>query len=186
MTQICIYTINLWMPLILSRMGSMAGLETGAAAANASLIARYATVPYVAATVMMVVVGWSSDHFNERRAHLAGCLLVSALGFAWAASAHSVVPAICAFSLASIGVWSMMGPFWTLMTGMLEGTAAAGGIAVITTVGGVGGFLGPFLTGRLRDLTHSFAGGLYAAAALTVLGASLCLLAKNPAARRSR
>ena len=184
--QICMYTINLWMPLILA---SLAGLSAGAAAQNSSLIARYATTPYVAAAVMMVLVGWSSDRRDERRGHVAGCLLISALGFALAANAHSVPMAILAFSLASLGVWSLMGPFWTLMTGLLEGTGAAAGIAIITTVGGFGGFLGPFMTGRLRDLTHSFGGGLYAAAALTVLAAALCAVARSrerTEARRAR
>ena len=177
-TQICMYTINLWMPLIL---GSLAGFGANAAvAANSSLIARYATLPYVAATVMMVLIGWSSDRLEERRWHVAGCLLLSTAGFVLAANAHSVPMAIGAFSLASVGCWSLMGPFWTLMTGLLEGTAAAGGIAIITTVGGFGGFLGPFMTGRLRDLTHSYAGGLYAAAALTMAAALLALALRPP------
>ena len=53
-----------------------------------------------------------------------------------------------------------MGPFWALPTRVLGGQAAAGGVAIITMVGGIGGFLGPYMTGRLRDLTHGYKAGL--------------------------
>ena len=86
-------------------------------------------------------------------------------------------------TLAAMGYWSLMGPFWALPTRVLGGRAAAGGVAIITMVGGVGGFLGPFLTGRLRDLTHGFSGGLYTIAALTVVGAALCFALKTPSAK---
>ncbi len=179
--QIGIYTVNLWMPLILNNFlrggagaHSTAMQGTMLSAQAASLIARYATLPYVAATLFTVVVGWSSDRTGERRWHIAGCLALSAIGFTWAGLTHSFPLALCAMSLAAMGYWSIMGPFWALPTRVLGGQAAAGGVAIITMVGGVGGFLGPFLTGRLRDLTHGFSGGLFTIAALSLLGAALC------------
>jgi MFS transporter, ACS family, tartrate transporter len=173
-SQVGVYIVNLWMPLILtsfSRSGS---------SGDASLIARYATVPYLAAAAMTVAVGWSSDKRNERRWHIAGCLTLSAAGFAWAGLAHSLVVALCAMTLAAVGVWSMMGPFWTLTTGMLGGTAAAGAVAILQIVGGLGGFAGPYFTGRLRDATHSFAGGLYGIAGLALGAAMLALAVRRP------
>jgi len=74
----------------------------------------------------------------------------------------------------------MMGSFWTLTTGMLGGTAAAGAVAVLQIVGGVGGFAGPYMMGRLRDATHSFAGGLYGIAGLALGAAMLTLAVKRP------
>ena len=62
---------------------------------------------------------------------------------------------------------------------MVGGAAAAGGVAMITTVGGFGGFLGPYFTGRLRDATHSFAGGLYLMGALALGAAGLALVANG-------
>ena len=171
--QIGVYIVNLWMPLILS------GLTHGDGRADASLIARYATVPYLLAAIFTVVVGWSSDRWNERRGHLAGCMALAAVGFAWAAQAESIPVALCAMSLAAIGLWSTMGPFWALTTRMVGGAAAAGGVAMITTVGGFGGFLGPYFTGRLRDATHSFAGGLYLMGALALGAAGLALVANG-------
>jgi MFS transporter, ACS family, tartrate transporter len=171
-SQVGVYIVNLWMPLILNSF-SRGG------AGDASLIARYATVPYLAAAIMTVVVGWSSDRWNERRWHIAGCLTLSAVGFAWTAWAHSLAVALCAMTLAAVGLWSMMGPFWTLATSMLSGAAAAGAVAILQMVGGVGGFAGPYMTGRLRDATQSFTGGLYAMSTLAVCAAGLALVARN-------
>ena len=165
--QVGVYIVNLWMPLILSSLASSKG------SVDASLIARYSTVPYLLAAVVTVVVGWSSDKWNEREGHLAGCMLLAAGGFAWAAVAHSVLVALCAFCLAAIGLWSTMGPFWALTTRTIEGAAAAGAVAMITAVGAVGGFVGPYVTGRLRDATHSYAGGLFAVSALAMVAALL-------------
>ncbi len=178
--QIGVYTVNLWMPLILNTFLHGAGGASGGelSAQSASLIARYATLPYVAAAIFTVVVGWSSDRTGERRWHIAGCMLLAAVGFTWAGLTHSFPFALCAMTLAAMGFWSMVGPFWALPTRVLGGQAAAGGVAIITMVGGVGGFLGPFLTGRLRDLTHGFSGGLYTIAGLSVLGATLCFALK--------
>jgi sugar phosphate permease len=172
--QIGVYIVNLWMPLILS------GLAHGDGSGDASLIARYATVPYLLAAICTVVVGWSSDRSNERRGHLAGCMALAAAGFAWAAGARSIPVALCAMSLVAIGLWSTMGPFWALTTRMIGGAAAAGGVAIITTIGACGGFLGPYVTGRLRDATHSFAGGLYLVSGLAFAAAMLSLAARKP------
>ncbi|MDQ2832714.1 MAG: MFS transporter [Acidobacteriota bacterium] len=173
-SQVGVYIVNLWMPLILH------SFSRGSASGDAILIARYATLPYLAAAVMTVVVGWSSDKYNERRWHIAGCLTLAAAGFAWTASAHSLVIALCAMTFAAIGLWSMMGPFWTLTTSMLGGAAAAGAVAVMQVIGGVGGFAGPYMTGRLRDQTHSFSGGLYLISGMALVAAMSALLVRKP------
>jgi MFS family permease len=178
-SQVGVYIVNLWMPLILDSF-SRGG------ARDASLIARYATVPYLAAAAMTVVVGWSSDKRNERRWHIAGCLTLAAVGFAWTAEAHSLVVALCAMTLAAVGLWSMMGPFWTLTTSMLSGTAAAGAVAVLQMVGGAGGFAGPYVTGRLRDTTHSFRGGLYLMGGMALVAATLSLMTRRSGSSISR
>jgi MFS transporter, ACS family, tartrate transporter len=83
-----------------------------------------------------------------------------------------------------VGLWSMMGPFWTLTTSMLSGTAAAGAVAVLQMVGGIGGFAGPYVTGRLRDSTHSFTGGLYVMSGMALAGSLLSLAARSNTLRR--
>lgn len=171
-SQVGVYIVNLWMPLILTNVSR--------GEVSAVLIDRYSALPYLAAALMTLIVGWSSDKHNERRWHVTACLLLSAIGFAWTAFAHQLVIALCAMTLAAVGLWSMMGPFWTLTTSMLGGTAAAGAVAILQIVGGVGGFTGPYMTGRLRDATHSFTGGLLAMSALAVLAAALALAVPRP------
>lgn len=173
--QIGVYTVNLWMPLILTSFLHGARAANGSlSAADASRIATYATIPYIAAAIFTVAVGYSSDRTGERRAHIAGCMILSAIGFGWAGATHSFTAALIGFTLAAIGYWSIMGPFWTLPTSMLGGRAAAGGVAIIMMISGAGGFVGPYLTGRLRDVTHSFSGGLYTIAALALVAAAMC------------
>jgi sugar phosphate permease len=176
--QIGVYIVNLWMPLILSSLS-----RGGAAVADASLIARYATLPYLLAAIFTVLIGRSSDRSNERRWHLFGCMVLAAAGFVWAARAGNIAVALCAMSLVAMGLWSTMGPFWALTTRMVGGAAATGAVATITTIGGFGGFLGPYLTGRMRDATHSYAGGLYAIGGLALCAALLAMQA--PASRSS-
>lgn len=166
--QIGVYVVNLWMPLMLNNL-TRGGTDS-------SLIARYSTLPYLLSAIFTVIVGWSSDRWNERRGHLAGCMALAAVGFTWAAFARNIPVALCAMSLVAIGLFSTMGPFWALTTQMVGGAAAAGGVAIITTTGAMGGFLGPYVTGRLRDATHSFAGGLYLIGGLALAAAMLSLV----------
>jgi len=173
--QIGVYTVNIWMPLVLNTF------VHGAGAAGAALVARYATMPYVAAAICTVIVGWSSDRTGDRRWHMAACMVLAVIGFWWAAYAHSLAAALIAFSLAAVGYWSLMGPFWALPTRALGGQAAAGGVAIITMIGSLGGFAGPFMTGRLRDLTHNFQFGLLVVAATAVLAAALCMVLRSNA-----
>ena len=105
--QIGVYVVNLWMPLMLSNLAS--GVSS-----DASTIARYSTLPYLLAALFTMLIGWSSDRSNERSGHVAGCMLLVAAGFAWAAVSHSVGLALSAFSLAAMGLWGTMGPFWVL------------------------------------------------------------------------
>ena len=175
--QMGVYILNLWMPPILnSYLGGAggAGGSHGAVTHASSLVARYSTLPYLAAAVCTVLVGWSSDRTGERRGHIAGCLLLSACGCTLAGHTHSFGMALLGMTLAAVGYWSIQGPFWSIPTRALSGRAAAGGVALIMICGGLGGFLGPFITGRLRDITNGFSGGLYAIAGLTCVGAALC------------
>jgi ACS family tartrate transporter-like MFS transporter len=179
--QVGVYTVNLWMPLILNTFLHGASAAGGSLSpADASYIAKYSTIPYIAAAIFTVVIGYSSDRTGERRWHIAGCMVLSAIGFGWAGVAHSLTAELIAFTLAAMGYWSIMGPFWTLPTRVLGGQAAAGGVAIIMMISGAGGFFGPYLTGRLKDITHGFAGGLYTIAALTLLAAALCGFLSNP------
>jgi ACS family tartrate transporter-like MFS transporter len=170
--QLGTYTVNIFMPLVLNQF-------MGKDAPNASsTLSALSTIPYFAAAICTVFIGWSSDRTRERRGHIALCMLVAAAGFAWAAYAHSLLTALAAMTVAAIGFWSMTGPFWALPTRVLGGQAAAGGVAIITMIGSLGGFAGPTLTGKLKDVTHSFTAGLLVIGGLAVVAAALCALLK--------
>ncbi|MGE0043981.1 MAG: MFS transporter, partial [Vicinamibacterales bacterium] len=104
-----------------------------------------------------------------------------ALGFVLATLVTgSLALSLAALSLAALGIWGALGPFWALPPAFLRGTAAAGGIAVVNSVGNLGGFVGPALVGYARDWTGSFTGGLLFLAGALVAGAAIAVLVPAP------
>ena len=172
-SQVGVYVINLWLPLFLH--GSHGASELSGAALD-----RWSTLPYLVTAIAMALVGWSSDRLNDRRFHVMACMVCSAVGFAAAVHAHSLASVLLAFSFATVGVFSVQGPFWTWLTSMLEGTAAAGGIAIITCLGGFGAFLGQVTVGHLSVQSGSYASGLYAVAGVALAGGVAAFFLRDP------
>ena len=127
-------------------------------------------IPWFLAGVSMVLYGQHSDATGERRWHVAIAVMVAA-----AALALSTLPgipglaALAALTVAVTGIMCALGTFWSLPTGILSGSAAAAGIAWINSVGNLGGYAGPAVMGKIRDMT-----GSQTLALLTLAGA--CLL----------
>jgi MFS transporter, ACS family, tartrate transporter len=133
-------------------------------------VASLSTIPPLAAVVAMLVIAAHSDRTGERRRHLAGTLWTTAIGFAaTAAVLRSPVLAAVALSLVAIGIAGAFGPFWGLATASLTGSAAAGSIALISSIGQVGAPVGSLLVGSVRDATGSFAAALLSFAALAAI-----------------
>jgi MFS transporter, ACS family, tartrate transporter len=167
------YGIALWLPQILKGLGGMSDLRIGLLSA----------VPFLTAAVVMVIVAKHSDSHEERRWHLALSAFCGAIALAASAIARSPWLSLLTLSVAAAGVSSTAGPFWTLPTGFLDGTAAAGGIALINSNGNLAGFVGPSVVGLIRQGTGSFAGGLLAMA-LAVMMAGIIALALPGLQRR--
>jgi ACS family tartrate transporter-like MFS transporter len=108
----------------------------------------------------MVLVSRSSDRHLERRYHAAIPALVSGLAWLLLGTTASPVVSMLLLSLVAAGVYSMFGPFWSMPSEFLSGYAAASGIALINSVGNLGGFAGPYGMGAIRDRTGSLYGGL--------------------------
>ena len=163
---IAFYGVSFWLPQI---------VQANSALGSATVVLLSA-IPYLAATVGLVAVGASSDRFAERRWHVAIPCLIGATGFVLTVMApQTLAVSLATLSIAAFGIWGTLGPFWTLPTAFLRGTAAAGGIALVNSVGNVGGFVGPILVGWIRDSTGQFAPGLLTLAGILVLGAAIAV-----------
>lgn len=155
------YGLQFWTPQIVKNWSGLDPLGIGLVTA----------IPYFAAAVGMVLIGRSSDRSGERFFHIAVPSLVGALGFIAAGFVISPVLGVLALTVAAVGDMGTRGPFWSLPTRFLTAAASAGGIALINTVGSLGGFVGPFAVGLVKDATGLYAGGLLLMALLLTLGA---------------
>jgi ACS family tartrate transporter-like MFS transporter len=97
-----------------------------------------------------------------------------------AAYSNSLPLSIAAISVAVLGVFSMVAPFWTMPTSLLSGVAVAVGIALINSVGNLGGFFGPYIIGWLRNATGNFRGGLLVVGAVLAMSGLTVLRVKHP------
>ncbi len=167
------YGIVLWMPNFIHSLSAASNLGIGV----------ISVIPYVATAIAMVLVGMHSDHTGERRWHLAGSAFAAAAALLMAAYTHSIVPALAAISLGLMATFSMQGPFWATATSLLSGTAAAAGIALINSVGNLGGFFGPYIIGVKRSSGGGFRGGMLIIAVFLALAGVLALVVQ-PARER--
>ena len=138
-------------------------------------IGLLSAIPYLAGSVGMVVTSRHSDRTGERRWHVAAGAAVAGAAFVATAFVQGLVPSLVLLSIAMLGLASMFGPFWTLATSFVHGVGAAAGIALINSVGNIGGFVGPYGIGYLRDSTGGFSAGLIAIGVIVVLGGALVL-----------
>ena len=133
------YGVSLWLPTLIKSLSGMSNLAIGVLSA----------VPYITAAVAMVLVGLHSDQSRERRWHTAVPAFAGAVALSFAAHTNSVSATTALISITVLGVFSMMVPFWAMPTALLSGTAAAVGVAVLNSIGNLGGFFGPYTIGAL-------------------------------------
>ena len=146
------YGITFFLPLIVKSHG-FSNVSTGLITA----------IPYVAGLLGMIAWAASSDRRGERRRHFvaAAALAAGSLVAAAAAAADHPGLALAAMSLAAVGIYGSKPAFWPMPSQVLSGRAAAGGIALVNAIGNLGGFVGPYAVGWIRDSTHSYGAGLY-------------------------
>jgi ACS family tartrate transporter-like MFS transporter len=155
------YGIGLWLPTLIHSVSGVGNFGIGLLSA----------IPYLAAAISMVIVGLHSDHTRERRWHTALPAFIGAAALVVVAYSTSVGLSVAAISVALLCAFSSMGPFWAMPTAVLSGTAAAVGIALINSVGNLGGLAGPWVIGAIKKATGTFQGGiLVVAAGLAVAG----------------
>jgi ACS family tartrate transporter-like MFS transporter len=155
-----LYGIGLWLPQIVKAMGF-----------SNEAVGLIVALPYLASAAAMIAWGRRSDRRNERTWHVALPCLVSAAGFLASIWLSSSVLQLGALGVAAIGIYAALGPFWATPPLFLGSTAAAGGIALINSLGNLGGFFGPTIVGFTRDATGSFAAGIAVLAGALIVAA---------------
>lgn len=160
------YGITFFLPQIIKGLGH-SNLVTGLLTA----------IPYTIGIVGLLLWGHSSDRHHERRWHLIVALSLAAVGFvalAWAGSSHW---ALVAMSVVAIGAYGSRPSFWPMPSMFLTGAAAATGIALINSLGNLGGYIGPFIVGWIRQSTGGFGPALGFLAACAAASALVTLFA---------
>src|SRR6202140_4093088 len=131
-------------------------------------------IPYISGAIAMVAWGRISDRMNERRWNLfIGCVF-STIGLVIAGMTMGTWWAVVGMSIAAMGFYGSKGPFFAMPPMFLSGAGLAAGIAWINSIGNLGGFFGPWYVGVMKDLTGSYAGGLYGLALLCLGAALIC------------
>ncbi|HEX4022120.1 MAG TPA: MFS transporter [Acidobacteriaceae bacterium] len=164
-----LYGFGFWLPRILQAAGS-----------SPQSIGWDAAIPYVLGGALGVMWAYHSELTDERRWHLFASFVAAAIGVLVVCFFPSKVAVISGFTCSAAGIFSAMPLFWTVATKSTLGVAAASGIAVINSIGNLGGFVGPFWMGWMSKLTHSFAVGLLSIAFVLAAGAlTICLISQE-------
>jgi MFS transporter, ACS family, tartrate transporter len=170
----CTYGISLWLPTALQ---SLTGLPN-------FLLGLLSAVPYLAAAILMVLIGSHSDRTAERRRHIAFSAFAGGAALVVSGFSSGIAISVFCFAIALSASSSMAGPFWAMASGSFTAAAAARSIALINAIGNLGSGFGPYWIGHLRDATGSFRAGLLSVAAmLTLAGLIVLFLDRSP--RRS-
>ncbi len=150
-----------WMPSVLKDASGWSNLAVG----------WMIVIPMSLSLVFMLWISHHSAQTGEKRWHGAAGLFLAAAGMLFGTMTHSPFWSFICMCMAAIGVYAPFGVWWSYPTTFLSGAAAAGAIGLINSCGNVGGFVGPYLIGFLKDATGSFTGGwLYLAFSLTCAG----------------
>jgi D-galactonate transporter len=159
-------TIGFWVPTIIQGFGVTSTIAIGLLSA----------VPYVGALIGMMLVSRHSDRTRERRYHSALPCLACACGLIGIGLfANTPGLAFASLTLAVAAQLSGNFVFWTIPPTLLAGSAVAGSIALINSIGSVSGWVGPSIIGWLADITGKTSTGLYVVAGLEILAAILIL-----------
>jgi ACS family tartrate transporter-like MFS transporter len=144
-----VYGMQFWLPQIVKAFG-LTNAQTGFVTA----------IPYLFGTIAMILWARHSDATRERVAHIGGPLLLTALALAVSSYIADPTTTMIVLTVAAIGMFCTFAVFWTLPTAWLSGTAAAGAIALINSIGNLAGFGGPYLIGWIKEATGNTSNGL--------------------------
>lgn len=168
--QICMYGVVYYLP---TQVSGLIGKKVGL------LVGLITTIPWLCALTGAYFIPKLSDRTGKRRTIAVIALVAGAIGIAGSTAAGTPVVALVSLCLAMTGIISVQPVFWTFPTGYLSGTAAAGGIALINSLGNLGGFVAPNIKTWAEKEFSSASAGLFVLASSAVLCAVLIYLSVN-------
>ena len=147
------YGVGMFLPILVKALSSSISNQ---------MVGFLVAVPYIFAFAAMYFVGKSSDRTGERRWHTVLGMVTGAVGLGGSVlfADVSIFVSMAFFTVSVMGIYASFGPFWAIPHSFLTATAAAGAIAMINSIGNLGGFVGPYAMGYIREATGSFNGGL--------------------------
>lgn len=168
-TWVCgFYGITMFLPILVKALSTAISIQ---------MVGFLVMIPYIFGFFAMYFIGRHSDKTGERRWHTILGMVTTAIGLAGSVllADISVFVSMAFFTIAVMGVYGSFGPFWAIPSSFLSATAAAGAIAMINSIGNLGGFVGPYVMGFIRDATGSFTGGIMFLAACLLSAAVLMM-----------
>jgi MFS transporter, ACS family, tartrate transporter len=168
------YGVTLWLPSVIRALSGLSYFWTGIVA----------VIPFAVTTAAMVLVGMHSDRTGERRWHTAVPAFTAAIGLFIAAYGRTPIVVVAGIGVGLAFAESMVGPFWAMATSSMAGLSAATGIAVINSLGNLGGYFGPDIIGFFRTANGRFRGGLLAIAATLIMSGSIALIVARESNQR--
>jgi MFS family permease len=156
-----------WLPSAMAAFKGLSGLTTG----------FLFTLPYIVASIALVVVGRLSDRAHERRLHAAStmyfggaCLLLAVV-----AISHSIGLAFMFVSLSGVGLYGAMGPFWAIPTETLPARIVGSVMGLVNALGNLGAYFAPLIVGYLNKRTGNFHSGFIFLGLIMLMAGTLAL-----------
>jgi cyanate permease len=166
--QLTIYAATFWLPSIIRKMGSLTDFEVG----------MFNSIPWLLSIIGMYVFATLSAKWKRQQAWVAIALLIAAAGM-FMSTTGSPIFAFVAICFAALGFKSASSLFWPIPQAYLDARIAAAVIALINSVGNLGGFVAPTTFGLLEEHTGSIQGGLYGLTATSIIAAIIVFAARN-------
>jgi len=167
--------IGIWMPQIIKSLGM-----------QNSTVGLIAALPYILGAVSMTIWSRLANRSKQRLPYVVSALAFAAVSLVAAALIDNPVLKITSLAFAVASILSFQATFWAIPSTILTGRAAAGGLALIVSIGNLGGFAGPFMIGLIKDATQSYSGPFFAVAAILMVGTCLMLWLGDPAHRQPK
>ncbi len=172
--QMSVYGVVFFLPSqVAALVGEQVGIKVG----------LVTSIPWICALVAVCVIPHWAKQGRSTAVIAAVTLAVSAAGIALSVASSSPLLSLIALCLATAGFIAVQPLFWSFPTGYLGGVAAAGGIALINSLGSLGGFFAPNIKAFTEQALASSQAGLYVLACTTLLGAGLFIGLRERATR---